>query len=396
MPEPPARIRSASVPCGVSSTSSSPERYCRANSLFSPTYDDTIRRIRRSSSSRPRPQSSTPQLFETASRSVAPGSSSASISTEGMPHSPKPPTASEAPSPMSATASAALADHLVHGCSPSPCPPAESGETLTPTPHAGRAGPLGPWSRALERRDQGRQRRDETPPRRVADWPRVNLHVVSGKGGTGKTTVAAALALALASRGKQVLLCEVEGRQGIAQLFDVPPLPYEERRIAQGPDDGGDVYALAVDAESAMLEYLALYYRLGAAPAGPSTASASSTSPRRSRPGCATCCSPARSTRRSSATRATRTRGVYDAVVLDAPPTGPDRAVPQRQRRVRRARQGRRRSAARPSGSWGCSSRRAPRSTWSPCWRTCRSRRPPTASRSSSATASRSAASWST
>jgi anion-transporting ArsA/GET3 family ATPase len=87
--------------------------------------------------------------------------------------------------------------------------------------------------------------------------------VVSGKGGTGKTTVAAALALALASKGKEVLLCEVEGRQGIAQLFDVPPLPYEERRIAQGADDGGDVYALAIDAESAMLEYFALYYRLG-------------------------------------------------------------------------------------------------------------------------------------
>ena len=46
IPEPPARIRSASVPCGVSSTSSSPERYCRANSLFSPTYDATIRRNR--------------------------------------------------------------------------------------------------------------------------------------------------------------------------------------------------------------------------------------------------------------------------------------------------------------------------------------------------------------
>ena len=47
--------------------------------------------------------------------------------------------------------------------------------------------------------------------------------------------MAAALALALASRGKTVLLCEVEGRQGIAQLFDVPPLPYEERRIARAP-----------------------------------------------------------------------------------------------------------------------------------------------------------------
>ena len=37
MPQPPARMRSASVPCGLSSTSSSPERNCRSNSLFSPT-----------------------------------------------------------------------------------------------------------------------------------------------------------------------------------------------------------------------------------------------------------------------------------------------------------------------------------------------------------------------
>jgi anion-transporting ArsA/GET3 family ATPase len=109
----------------------------------------------------------------------------------------------------------------------------------------------------------GEEATAEGPPDRPADWPDVRLHIVSGKGGTGKTTVAAALALALASRGKQVLLCEVEGRQGIAQLFDVAPLPYEERRVAQGPDDGGDVYALAIDAESAMMEYLALYYRLG-------------------------------------------------------------------------------------------------------------------------------------
>src|SRR4029077_6650125 len=93
MPEPPARIRSASVPWGVSSTSSSPERYCRANSLFSPTYDEIIRRSRFSISSRPRPHSSTPQLLDTASRSLAPASSSASISTDGTPNRPKPPTA---------------------------------------------------------------------------------------------------------------------------------------------------------------------------------------------------------------------------------------------------------------------------------------------------------------
>ena len=100
----------------------------------------------------------------------------------------------------------------------------------------------------------------------MSDFPEVQLHIVTGKGGTGKSTVGASLALAHASRGRTVLLCEVEGRQGIAQLFDVPPLPYQERLLARATEHGhGDVYALAIDAEEALLEYLAMYYRLGRA-----------------------------------------------------------------------------------------------------------------------------------
>ena len=37
MPAPPARMRSASVPCGLNSISSSPARYCCAKVAFSPT-----------------------------------------------------------------------------------------------------------------------------------------------------------------------------------------------------------------------------------------------------------------------------------------------------------------------------------------------------------------------
>ena len=107
-------------------------------------------------------------------------------------------------------------------------------------------------------------------PRPSRDFPDVRLHVVTGKGGTGKSTVAAALALALATHGKHVLLCEVEGRQGIARMFDVDPLPYAERRLATGlPGDdgerGGVVHALHIEPEAALLEYLSMYYKLGRA-----------------------------------------------------------------------------------------------------------------------------------
>ena len=101
-----------------------------------------------------------------------------------------------------------------------------------------------------------------THPRTVDGISRqARLHVVTGKGGTGKTTVAAALAMALAQGGRRVLLVEVEGRQALAQLFDVAALPYSEQHLAAARG-GGEVVGLAIDPEQALLEYLDLFYNL--------------------------------------------------------------------------------------------------------------------------------------
>ena len=163
----------------------------------------------------------------------------------------------------------------------------------------------------------------------MADFPDVRLHVVTGKGGTGKTTVAAALALALAGGGKRVLLIEVEGRQGIAQLFDVPPLPYAERSVAVAPG-GGEVYALAVDPEEALLDYLHMFYKLSP------TGIPARTLRRAGAIDFATTIAPGMrdvlltgKVKEAVVRRRPQKRGArgpaphaYDAVVLDAPPTG--------------------------------------------------------------------------
>jgi anion-transporting ArsA/GET3 family ATPase len=146
----------------------------------------------------------------------------------------------------------------------------------------------------------------------------VRLHVVTGKGGTGKTTVAAALALALAADGGSVLLVETEGRQGIAQIFDTAPLPYEERRVAVARG-GGEVKALAIDVEEALLDYLDMFYNLRRAGRALRKMGAIDF---------ATAIAPGlrdvllTGKIKEAVTRRHDGRPVYDAVVVDAPPTG--------------------------------------------------------------------------
>lgn len=151
----------------------------------------------------------------------------------------------------------------------------------------------------------------------------TRLHVVTGKGGVGKTTVAAALGVALAARGKKVLLVEVEGRQGISQVFDVAPLGLQEVRLVTDRA-GGSLHGLAVDAKAALLEYLQLYYKLGRAGAALEKVGAIDF---------ATTIAPGvrdvlligkvyEAAGRREGGRRSDGPLTYDAIILDAPPTG--------------------------------------------------------------------------
>src|SRR5205085_5829663 len=111
-----------------------------------------------------------------------------------------------------------------------------------------------------------------------------------------------------------------ENRQGIAGLFDVPPLPYAERRIAVGPG-GGEVYALAIDPEAALMEYLDMFYRLGRAGKALDRFGVIDFATTIA-PGLRDVLLTGKVYEAVKRNRRAKNAREYDAVVLDAPPTG--------------------------------------------------------------------------
>jgi anion-transporting ArsA/GET3 family ATPase len=74
--------------------------------------------------------------------------------------------------------------------------------------------------------------------------------IVAGKGGVGKTTVAATLATAAARTGASVLVVEVEGKSGLATCFGVPSLDYEDVEVRPG------LRVRTLTPDDALLEYM--------------------------------------------------------------------------------------------------------------------------------------------
>ncbi len=81
---------------------------------------------------------------------------------------------------------------------------------------------------------------------------RRRLVIVTGKGGTGKTSVAAALALSAAGAGRRVLVIETSAQEELPSLFDVAPAGYRGAELAPG------LRAIQMDPYAALGEYLEL------------------------------------------------------------------------------------------------------------------------------------------
>jgi anion-transporting ArsA/GET3 family ATPase len=82
------------------------------------------------------------------------------------------------------------------------------------------------------------------------------LLFVTGKGGVGKTTIAAALALLGAREGRRTLVCEMDAKGDLAGAYEAGPLAFEARELQPR------LFAMAMDTEASLKEYLAVQLKL--------------------------------------------------------------------------------------------------------------------------------------
>ncbi len=82
------------------------------------------------------------------------------------------------------------------------------------------------------------------------------LVFVTGKGGVGKTTVAAALAFLAAEHGRRTLACELDAKGDLASFYETGPATFAGHDVFPG------LRVMSMDTEASLREYLKLQLRI--------------------------------------------------------------------------------------------------------------------------------------
>ena len=192
------------------------------------------------------------------------------------------------------------------------------------------------------------------------------LVIVAGKGGVGKTTVAAALGMAAARAGKRTMVCEVAEQEQITQAFGKPAAGFNETEVAE------NLHTFSINPDDAKQEWLKHQLRSGAL-AGLLSSSRIFQYLTAAAPGLAEIVTIGKVWELAQLDRRTPRAAPYDLVILDAPATGHGLALHARAAHLRGRRQGRADPQPRQADrALHHRSRRARRSWPSRCPRRCR------------------------
>jgi anion-transporting ArsA/GET3 family ATPase len=139
------------------------------------------------------------------------------------------------------------------------------------------------------------------------------LVVVTGKGGVGKTTVAAALGLAAARMGKRTIVAELASQSEVAAVFGAVDPGFHELELREG------LFTISIDPEHAIEEYL----RVKAGPLAELLVhSRAFTGLAQATPGLRELVSLGKAWELARTRRRTPGASPYDLVILDAPASG--------------------------------------------------------------------------
>jgi anion-transporting ArsA/GET3 family ATPase len=92
----------------------------------------------------------------------------------------------------------------------------------------------------------------------VAELFDKRLLFVTGKGGVGRSTVALALGLAAAERGRRTIVCEVAAQEHTSRVFRRAEVGFHEVEMREG------LWTISIDPDHSMREYLLLQLRVRA------------------------------------------------------------------------------------------------------------------------------------